>query len=116
MVQNGANTLSSTQSVHLVVVIKSRGIHIVRALGNTSDEHCANTVYKQINDIFVIRYNGQILPDIVTLKKNILKNVNFFMMPIMQNAEINSVKMFIVNHCSCTFPPLCPGLELAQQR
>ena len=89
---------------------------VVRALGNTSDEHCANTVYKQINDIFVIRYNGQILPDIVTLKKNILKNVNFFMMPIMQNAEINSVKMFIVNHCSCTFPPLCPGLELAQQR
>ncbi len=70
--------------------------YLVRSLGNTNDEHCANTVYKQINYIFVIRYNGQILPDIVTLKKNILKNVIFFMMPIVQNAEINSVKMFIM--------------------
>ena len=53
----------------LINYIHSTTSHLVRALGNTSDEHCANTVYKQINDIFVIRYNGQILPDIVTLKK-----------------------------------------------
>lgn len=81
-------------------------------------QHCANRVYKQINGIFVIRNNKQILPDIVTSKKITLKNFEFFMMPTMQNADFSSVNFVLIirKQKLATVPPPFPGLGLIQHQ